>query len=73
MSLFVLVLPTFIALIVLKKGIYTGWAIASAYVAALGLGFLFRFLAGKWKSLRVIETPIPAVPPNYPGLPQDEI
>jgi MATE family multidrug resistance protein len=72
-SLFVLVIPTYLALVVLKQGIFTGWTIASCYVAALGIGFLLRFLTGKWKSMRVIETAIPAVPPSYPELPQEEM
>src|SRR5262249_18123942 len=37
-------------------GIYWAWGFASAYVIALGFTFLFRFRAGKWKSMRVIET-----------------
>lgn len=72
-SLFVLVLPTYVALVVLKQGLYTGWTIASAYIAVLGLSFLFRFLAGKWKTMRVIEAPVPVVPPSYPELPQEEM
>ncbi len=51
----VLIIPSYIALVLLDAGIYTGWAIASAYVSILGLIFLFRFRGGKWKSMRVIE------------------
>lgn len=36
-------------------GLYWAWGFASAYVIALGFTFLFRFRAGKWKSMRVIE------------------
>ncbi len=50
-----LVIPSYIALVLLDAGIYTGWTIASAYVSILGLIFLFRFMGGKWKSMRVIE------------------
>lgn len=50
-----LVIPSYIALVLLHAGIYTGWTIASAYVSILGLTFLLRFLGGKWKSMRVIE------------------
>ena len=50
-----LVIPSYIALVLLDAGIYTGWTIASAYVSTLGLIFLFRFMGGKWKSMRVIE------------------
>ena len=38
-------------------GLYWAWTFASAYVIALGLTFLLRFRAGKWKSMRVIEQP----------------
>jgi MATE family multidrug resistance protein len=72
-SLAVLVLPSYVALVVLKQGIYTGWTIASIYIATLGLSFLFRFLAGKWKTMRVIEMPVPAVPTSYPEIPQEEM
>ncbi len=50
-----LVVPSYIALVLLEAGIYTAWTIASVYVSILGLVFLFRFLGGKWKSMRVIE------------------
>lgn len=50
-----LVVPSYIALVLLETGIYTAWTIASVYVSILGLVFLFRFLGGKWKSMRVIE------------------
>ncbi len=50
-----LVVPSYIALVLLQAGIYTAWTIASVYVSILGLIFLFRFLGGKWKSMLVIE------------------
>ncbi len=50
-----LVVPSYIALVLLGAGIYTAWTIASVYVSILGLIFLLRFLGGKWKSMRVIE------------------
>jgi len=54
-SSLVLVVPSYIALVLLQAGIYTAWTIASIYISILGLVFLFRFLGGKWKSMRVIE------------------
>lgn len=50
-----LVVPSYIALVLLQAGIYTAWTIASIYISILGLVFLFRFLGGKWKFMRVIE------------------
>jgi MATE family multidrug resistance protein len=37
-------------------GLYWAWGFASSYIIALALTFLLRFLHGKWKSMRVIET-----------------
>ncbi len=52
---FVLVIPTYFAVIVFNRGLMFTWVIASSYVICLGLGFFIRFLGGKWKSMRVIE------------------
>ena len=54
-SSLVLVLPSYVALVLLHANVYVGWSILSAYIIVLGLAFLFRFLGGKWKSMRVIE------------------
>lgn len=40
-------------------GLYWAWGFGSAYIMLLGLVFLARFLAGRWKSMRVIESPSP--------------
>jgi MATE family multidrug resistance protein len=37
-------------------GLYWAWAFVTAYVIALALTFLVRFMMGKWKMMRVIET-----------------
>jgi MATE family multidrug resistance protein len=69
-SVCVLVIPTYVALIWLHAGLYTGWTIGSCYVAVLGIGFWLRFRNGKWKSIRVIEeSPVPSVPPVFPENP----
>jgi len=52
----IMVLPTWAAWH-FGWGLYWAWGFASAYVIALGFTFLFRFRAGKWKSMRVIERP----------------
>ncbi len=57
-SLGILVIPLYIALVILQAGIYVGWTIATTYVIMLGLGFWIRFLGGKWKGMRVIEEPV---------------
>jgi len=40
-------------------GIYAAWAFLSLYVVLLSLVFLVRFLQGRWRSMRVIETQRP--------------
>jgi len=65
----VLVIPTYAAIMVLDYGLMAGWTIASAYVISLGFVFYFRFLGGKWKSMRVIEEPVPIICPELPECP----
>ncbi len=75
-SLSVLVLPSYVGLVLLKGSVYVGWIIVTAYVIALGLAFLLRFLQGRWKNMRVIEPPhaVPphSLPPRYPEAPSTE-
>ncbi len=71
-SIAVLVGPSYVALEYLKGGIMTAWFIVSAYVIILGFSFLFRFLGGKWKSMRVIEEPALHIPPVLPESPAPE-
>jgi MATE family multidrug resistance protein len=66
LPLFLLVLPSYLALVVYKSNIYVAWTIASLYVIILGFSFLYRFLGGKWKAMRVIEEVTPFVPPVLP-------
>jgi len=40
-------------------GVFAAWTCASAYVILLGLLMLRRFLSGRWKSMRVIESAHP--------------
>ena len=53
-SVAVLIVPTFTAVIILGYGIMACWFFASSYVIILSFIFYFRFLRGKWKSMRVI-------------------
>lgn len=68
-TIFVLVIPSYIALEVIGMNIYTGWVFISAFVVVLGLAFYFRFKGGKWKSMKVIETPAPSIPSALPDTP----
>ncbi len=53
----VMVVPSYLAVVVFGKGLLTMWTSATLYIALLGVTLLLRFLAGKWKSMRVIEVP----------------
>jgi MATE family multidrug resistance protein len=71
-SIGLLVVPCFVALVVFKADIYVAWAIISGYIILLGGIFLARFLSGKWKSMRVIERAPHELPPTYPEAPATE-
>jgi MATE family multidrug resistance protein len=71
-SLGLLVFPSYIAMVWLGAGIYTGWTIGSAYIILISLMFLFRFRGGKWKSMRVIEEVPPFSSPTVPENPLAE-
>jgi MATE family, multidrug efflux pump len=60
LSLFVLILPTYVAVIVFDHGLMTSWIIATIYVSLIGIVYWLRFLNGKWLSMRVIESAQPA-------------
>ena len=36
-------------------GVYAIWGFATLYVCMLAVSYLYRFVSGKWKSMRVIE------------------
>jgi multidrug resistance protein, MATE family len=63
----IMVLPTWAAWRY-DWGIYWAWAFGSSYIIVAGFTFMFRFMAGKWKSMRVIEqAPPPDVEDEEPG------
>ena len=70
-SMLVLVLPSYVAIVILDYGVLAGWTAASAYVIVLGIVFLLRFLGGKWESMRVIEEvpPVAVMCPERPECP----
>ncbi len=61
LSLCVLIIPTYLVIVVFKYGLMVSWVLATVYIIILGITFYLRFLGGKWKTMRVIETP-PQVP-----------
>jgi MATE family multidrug resistance protein len=68
LSLILLVIPSYVAVVIMGRGLYTAWAIASVYVSLLGFSYLIRFLTGRWKSMKVIEH-IPVLPSSCPDVP----
>jgi MATE family multidrug resistance protein len=55
LSVFAFVLPVYLAVVVFELGLMVAWVFATAYITLLGFIFYFRFLGGKWKTMRVIE------------------
>jgi MATE family multidrug resistance protein len=62
-ALMFLVVPVYVACVLMGAGIYTAWVFLSLWVVALAILYWLRFLGGKWRSMRVIEHfPAPATP-----------
>ena len=59
LSVFVMVLPTYWAVGHLQNGLMAAWVFATAFIILLGFSFFLRFAGGKWKTMRVIERPLP--------------
>lgn len=55
-----MLIPTWIGIKYTRYGLATGWTSATIYIVVLGIGFLLRFLQGKWQRMRVIETAVAA-------------
>ena len=51
-----MLIPSILALYVFGLGIYALWASVTMYVTGLCFSFWARFVKGKWKAMRVIET-----------------
>ncbi|AQT68018.1 Multidrug-efflux transporter [Anaerohalosphaera lusitana] len=54
-------------------GIYTLWALSTLYMLTIACVYFTRFILGKWKTMRVIESAPNAPPANAPSLPVDDI
>jgi Na+-driven multidrug efflux pump len=55
LSMCALVIPSYFAIVIFHRGIYTVWVIGTVYIILCGFAFLIRFLSGAWKTMRVIE------------------
>jgi len=51
----VMVLPTWILVRYDLLTLHTGWIACTGFIVLLALGFLWRFLDGKWQSMTVLE------------------
>ena len=69
-----MVVPSYFVIKLTKEttGLYLAWLALTVYVCTLSIVFLFRFLSGKWKRMRVIEAVPHAIPPNMPPVPTVE-
>jgi len=65
-----MVIPSWAAVTFLhgRARLYGAWLGLTSYVCALAVLFFLRFLAGKWKTMRVIEK-VPVLAGNIPALP----
>lgn len=63
--------------------LYVFWTFATLYVCALAIAYFWRYLSGKWQSMRVIESAplsipvvvpeVPTIEPEIPGTDRDVI
>jgi len=69
LSVFLFIIPVYLAVVVFELGLMVAWVFATAYITLLGVVFYLRFLGGKWKTMRVIERKgeIPMVRPTRLG------
>jgi MATE family, multidrug efflux pump len=51
----VMVVPVYVAVEIMKAGLFWVWVLVTLYICSLGLAFMFRYRQGKWKKMRVIE------------------
>lgn len=68
LSIFVLMIPTYIVVEIFKTNLYWPWLFCSLFIITMGFTFGLRFRGGKWKSMSVIETP-GILPSSIPASP----
>jgi MATE family multidrug resistance protein len=52
-SIFLVVIPTYFNIIILKCGVYVAWGSLLLYVIALSTSFYFRYKSKKWEKIRI--------------------
>jgi MATE family multidrug resistance protein len=63
-----MVLPVAVAAAMGRLTLAVCWWACSAYIIVLGLGMMWRFQTGRWKSMSVIEMPSSERVPSQPPL-----
>ena len=66
LSLSLMVVPTWVICHDGTGSIWAAWTCITVFIVVLAFFFVWRFLGGKWKSMRVTGAPIPAAYPTYP-------
>ncbi|MDR2676754.1 MAG: MATE family efflux transporter [Endomicrobium sp.] len=57
-SIFFIIIPMYLIVVVFKLGIYVAWWFILLYVITLAFSFYFRYRSNKWKKMRVIDMEI---------------
>jgi len=65
-----LVIPSWVALVWFQAHLYVLWGLMCFYIIVMGVTFYFRFRAGQWKRMRVIEE-VPIIPAEEAVLRQE--
>jgi multidrug resistance protein, MATE family len=74
MGLIFLVLPTYLASTFYgAEGFKIAWYAVTVFITLLGLGFMARFLQGRWMTMRVIEHTAPELESARTGAPAEPI
>ncbi|MDR3048993.1 MAG: MATE family efflux transporter [Elusimicrobiota bacterium] len=58
LSIFMVIIPTYLIVVVFKLGLYAAWWFMLLYVIALAGSFYFRYKTNLWKKMRVIDMEI---------------
>lgn len=55
LSLGLMIIPVYLAVEVIKTGLYTAWTLGTLYISSLGVAFMLRYRKGNWKRMQIIE------------------
>ena len=69
LSIFVLIIPTFVAVDLFHSDLYMPWTFCALFIIGMGTTFWRRFASGKWKDMSVIEPEV-FLPSQHPANPE---